>query len=114
MRPLNEEAAPCRRAACCYALRHAMTSDRSVPPKYTVVTSDDFGKFEDRVNELLEEGWQLQGGVTTAILSSAEDCVQHIQFSQALIFSGNQMSAHALKEEEMTLPSDSDAFSAGL
>jgi len=90
-----------------------MISDRSLPTKYTVVTSDDFGKFEDRVNELLEEGWQLQGGVATSILSS-EDRLQHIQFSQALSLSGTGSSARQTLEEELPLPADSDAFSAGL
>lgn len=89
-----------------------MTSDRTVPPKYTVVTSDDFGKFEDRVNELLEEGWLLQGGVSTSILAS--DDRLHIQFSQALTFSGSPAAERELMEEAMPLPSDSDAFSAGL
>lgn len=27
--------------------------------QYTVVTSDDLGKFEDRINQLLGEGWVL-------------------------------------------------------
>lgn len=55
--------------------------------QYTVVTSDDFGKFEDRVNDLLGEGWQIQGGVSTAILPNSADRLQHIQWSQALTLS---------------------------
>ena len=89
-----------------------MSSHRSLPTKYTVVTSDDFGKFEDRVNELLEEGWQLQGGVSTSILSAGDRL--HIQFSQALILTATGPAAQMALEEALPLPADSDAFSAGL
>ena len=34
--------------------------------RYTVVYSEYLTSFEQRVNELLAAGWQLQGGVTQA------------------------------------------------
>lgn len=52
---------------------------------YTVVTSDDFGKFEDRVNQLLSEGWKLQGGVATTALPDTDAGLTHVQWSQALV-----------------------------
>ncbi len=52
---------------------------------YTVVTSDDFGKFEDRVNQLLGEGWKLQGGVATTALPDTDAGLTHVQWSQALV-----------------------------
>ena len=39
--------------------------------QYTVVTSDDLGKFEERINELLGEGWVLQGGVAMLVSRSS-------------------------------------------
>lgn len=68
--------------------------------KYTVVTSDDFGKFEDRVNQLLGEGWKLQGGVAAAALPDTDAGLIHVQWSQALVLpvrtaAGGVAAAHA-------------------
>ena len=52
---------------------------------YTVVTSDDLGKFEDRVNQLVGEGWKLQGGVAAAALPDTDAGLTHVQWSQALV-----------------------------
>jgi hypothetical protein len=74
--------------------------------KYTVVTSDDFGKFEDRVNQLLGEGWQLQGGVASVPLPDSGDGVLHLQWSQALILPAGAAVLEAEEEFAEALPRD--------
>jgi hypothetical protein len=65
--------------------------------QYTVVTSDDLGTFEDRVNQLLEEGWTLQGGVAASALGQAGGGCLHVLWSQAMVLSSRRV------EEEVTL-----------
>jgi hypothetical protein len=72
--------------------------------KYTVVTSDDFGKFEDRVNQLLGEGWKLQGGVTGTALPDTDAGLVHVQWSQALVLPGRTVTKEAASEKAEPLP----------
>jgi hypothetical protein len=74
--------------------------------KYTVVTSDDFGKFEDRVNQLLSEGWQLQGGVASAPLPDSGNGVLHVQWSQALVLPAGAAVLEAEDEFAEAFPRD--------
>ncbi len=74
--------------------------------KYTVVTSDDFGKFEDRVNQLLGDGWELQGGVSTSALPDTRGNVLHVQWSQALILPAGAAALEAVEEVALPLPQD--------
>ena len=78
--------------------------------KYTVVTSDDFGKFEDRVNQLLGDGWQLQGGVSTAALPDSNGSLVHVQWSQALILPAGASALEAVEETALPLPSDFESI----
>jgi hypothetical protein len=80
--------------------------------KYTVVTSDDFGKFEDRVNQLLGEGWQIQGGVSSSTLPDSNSGLIHVQWSQALILPANAALIEA--EEELSEPVPEDLDRIGL
>ena len=77
--------------------------------KYTVVTSDDFGKFEDRVNQLLSDGWKLQGGVATSALPDTGAKVLHVQWSQALFLpaAAATMAIAEAREEPRDLASGS-------
>jgi hypothetical protein len=74
--------------------------------KYTVVTSDDFGKFEDGVNQLLADGWQIQGGVASCTLPDSGDGIVHVQWSQALILPAAAAVLEAEAEEAAPLPED--------
>ncbi|WP_193212139.1 DUF1737 domain-containing protein [Luteolibacter marinus] len=67
--------------------------------QYTVVTSDDFGKFEDRVNQLLGKGWRLQGGVATAALPDSGERMLHVQWSQAMILPSSSAVLEVLSGE---------------
>jgi hypothetical protein len=78
--------------------------------KYTVVTSDDFGKFEDRVNQLLGDGWELQGGVSTAALPDSQGNVLHVQWSQALILPAGASALEAVEEMALPLPGDFESI----
>jgi len=78
--------------------------------KYTVVTSDDFGKFEDRVNQLLAEGWKLQGGVATSAFPDTGERVLHVQWSQALLLPTSASALEAVEEFSEALPSDLETF----
>ncbi len=79
--------------------------------KYTVVTSDDFGKFEDRVNQLLGDGWKLQGGVATAAFPGNGDRLLHVQWSQALTLPAAATALEALESMAEPLPRDFETFS---
>jgi hypothetical protein len=74
--------------------------------KYTVVTSDDFGKFEDRVNQLLGDGWQIQGGVAIAALPDTSKGMLHLQWSQALILPAGAAVLEAEDQFSEPLPRD--------
>ena len=74
--------------------------------KYTVVTSDDFGKFEDRVNQLLSDGWLIQGGVASSTLPGSTSGLVHVQWSQALILPAGAAMMEAEDELEEALPGD--------
>jgi hypothetical protein len=78
--------------------------------KYTVVTSDDFGKFEDRVNQLLGDGWELQGGVSTSALPDSQGNVVHVQWSQALILPAGAAALEAVAEMTLPLPEDFESI----
>lgn len=78
--------------------------------KYTVVTSDDFGKFEDRVNQLLGDGWELQGGVSTSALPDSQGNVLHVQWSQALILPAGAAALEAVEETALPLATDLDSI----
>ena len=82
--------------------------------KYTVVTSDDFGKFEDRVNQLLGDGWELQGGVSTAALPDSQGNVLHVQWSQALILPAGASALEAVEEMALPLPGDFESITPAL
>lgn len=79
--------------------------------KYTVVTSDDFGKFEDRVNQLLGDGWQIQGGVASCTLPDTGNGILHVQWSQALILPPAAAVLEAEAEAERDLPKDLESIS---
>lgn len=79
--------------------------------KYTVVTSDDFGKFEDRVNQLLGDGWQIQGGVASCTLPDTGNGILHVQWSQALILPASAATLEAEAEEAELLPKDLESIS---
>jgi hypothetical protein len=72
--------------------------------QYTVVTSDDLGKFEDRINLLLEEGWILQGGVATSPLPEMTVSCLHVQWSQAMVLPSRPMPEASAGEETLELP----------
>lgn len=74
--------------------------------KYTVVTSDDFGVFEDRVNQLIAEGWRLQGGVTGTALPDTKAGLVHVQWSQALVLPARAAAFEAKEEMEQPVPMD--------
>lgn len=74
--------------------------------KYTVVTSDDFGKFEDRVNQLIGEGWKLQGGVTGTALPDTDAGLVHVQWSQAMVLPVRAVTKEAASEMAEPLPLD--------
>ena len=78
--------------------------------KYTVVTSDDFGKFEDRVNQLVGDGWQLQGGVSTSALPDSNGSLVHVQWSQALVLPQGGAALEAIEEAEEPLPFDLESI----
>jgi len=82
--------------------------------KYTVVTSDDFGKFEDRVNQLLGDGWQLQGGVSTSALPDSNGSLVHVQWSQALLLPQGAAALEAIEEAEQPLPFDLESIGTPL
>ena len=86
-------------------MRTCLLSDMNLT-KYTVVTSDDFGKFEDRVNQLLGEGWQLQGGVASSPLPDSGNGVLHVQWSQALVLPPGAAVLEAGEEFAEALPRD--------
>ncbi|WP_425503681.1 DUF1737 domain-containing protein [Luteolibacter flavescens] len=86
--------------------------------QYTVVTSDDLGKFEDRVNQLLGEGWVLKGGVAVCPTTPASDsthapdsCVR-LQWSQAMALPSRHVPS-ALQEEAMPLPHAAEDWRKG-
>lgn len=68
--------------------------------QYTVITSDDLGKFEDRINELLGEGWVLQGGVAMCPMKQGSDSCLHMQWSQAMALPSRSVPAVELEQEE--------------
>jgi len=74
--------------------------------KYTVVTSDDFGVFEDRVNQLLGEGWKLQGGVTGTALPDTKAGLVHVQWSQAMVLPARAAGLEAVEALEEPMPLD--------
>lgn len=71
--------------------------------QYTVITSDDLGKFEDRINELLGEGWVLQGGVAMCPVKQDSASCLRMQWSQAMSLPSRSVPAISLQEEE-TIP----------
>ena len=72
--------------------------------QYTVVTSDDLGKFEDRVNLLLAEGWVLQGGVAVSPMKQCSEACLHMQWSQAMALPSRHVPVVGLQEETLPLP----------
>lgn len=72
--------------------------------QYTVVTSDDLGKFEDRINLLLSEGWILQGGVAMCPMAGCTESCVHMQWSQAMALPSRAVPAASLQEEALPLP----------
>ena len=72
--------------------------------QYTVVTSDDLGKFEDRVNQLLSEGWVLQGGVSVSPMKQYSESCLHMQWSQAMALPSRPVPPVELQEEALPLP----------
>jgi hypothetical protein len=72
--------------------------------QYTVVTSDDLGKFEDRINQLLGEGWVLQGGVAMCPVKQCSESCLHMQWSQAMALPSRHVPAVGLEEEALPLP----------
>lgn len=74
--------------------------------KYTVVTSDDFGVFEDRVNQLIGDGWKLQGGVTGTALPDTKAGLVHVQWSQALVLPARAAALEVQEEMEKPMPTD--------
>ena len=72
--------------------------------QYTVVTSDDLGKFEDRINQLLGEGWVLQGGVATCPVKQCSESCLHMQWSQAMALPSRHVPAVSHQEEALPLP----------
>ena len=72
--------------------------------QYTVVTSDDLGKFEDRVNQLLSEGWVLQGGVAVSPMKQCSETCVHMQWSQAMALPSRHVSPVNPEEEALPLP----------
>ena len=68
--------------------------------QYTVITSDDLGKFEDRINELLGEGWVLQGGVAMCPMKQRSDSCLHMQWSQAMALPSRSVPTVELQQEE--------------
>lgn len=68
--------------------------------QYTVITSDDLGKFEDRINELLGEGWVLQGGVAMCPMKPGADSCLHMQWSQAMALPSRNVPSVGLEQEE--------------
>jgi hypothetical protein len=69
-----------------------------------VVTSDDLGKFEDRVNQLLSEGWVLQGGVAVNAMKQLSEGCLHMQWSQAMALPTRHVPSVGLEEEALPLP----------
>ena len=41
-----------------------MKSNSPQMMKYTVIINDDYAEFEQTVNSYLQNGWELQGGVS--------------------------------------------------
>lgn len=80
--------------------------------KYTVVTSDDFGKFEDRVNQLIGDGWKLQGGVTGTALPDTDAGLVHVQWSQAMVLPARAVAGQAEEAMAEPLPLAFDSGSA--
>jgi hypothetical protein len=72
--------------------------------QYTVVTSDDLGKFEDRINQLLADGWVLQGGVAMCPMKQCSESCLHMQWSQAMALPSRHVPAVGLQEEALPLP----------
>ncbi|MEK7952387.1 DUF1737 domain-containing protein [Luteolibacter soli] len=72
--------------------------------QYTVVTSDDLGKFEDRINDLLSEGWVLQGGVAMCPMKQDSASCVRMQWSQAMALPSRQVPVVDLEEEALPLP----------
>jgi hypothetical protein len=72
--------------------------------QYTVVTSDDLGKFEDRVNQLLSEGWILQGGVAVSPMKQLSESCLHMQWSQAMALPSRHVASVDIQEEALPLP----------
>lgn len=72
--------------------------------QYTVVTSDDLGKFEDRINELLSEGWVPQGGVAVCRMAQSSEACIRMQWSQAMALPTRNVAAADLEEESFPLP----------
>ena len=68
--------------------------------QYTVITSDDLGKFEDRINELLGEGWALQGGVAMTPMKPGADSSLHMQWSQAMVLPSRNVPTVGMEQEE--------------
>lgn len=81
--------------------------------KYTVVTSDDFGVFEDRVNQLIGEGWKLQGGVTGTALPDTKAGLVHVQWSQAMVLPARAAALEAMQALENPLPMDFESEPEG-
>jgi hypothetical protein len=73
--------------------------------QYTVVTSDDLGKFEDRVNQLLSEGWVLQGGVAASPMKQLTESCLRMQWSQAMALPSRHVVPVEVQEETLPLPS---------
>ena len=51
--------------------------------KYKVIKSHSCEMLEKEVNESLDEGWALQGGVSCSV-SESEDCVYYL-YTQSMI-----------------------------
>lgn len=48
--------------------------------KYLVVSADSKETLEEKVNALLNEGWQCQGGVSTQIIKNTAIFLQAVVF----------------------------------
>jgi hypothetical protein len=59
--------------------------------KYMVVSKNDPNKLNTIVNELLENGWELNGPPSTAGLSGNMECSANVIYSQSLVMVGREI-----------------------
>jgi hypothetical protein len=58
------------------------------------------------VNQLIGEGWRLQGGVTGTALPDTKAGLVHVQWSQAMVLPARVAALEAAVALEQALPSD--------